>query len=128
MKKLLSLITLPLFLSACQENQVQLNGHAYKYELNGTPVLIAFDKNDNRYFGKVVNNYFGSYSQKDGNFTFYLAGSTMMMGPDKDMDSERQWFQLLNQVTAVEKTQTDLILKLEDGKTILLKRTNFPIE
>ncbi len=125
MKKLFLL--LPLFLlNACQNNTQSLNGTAYQFQFNETPILIAFDKNENRYYGKVVNNYFGNYTQTGNKITFQETGSTMMMGPEKDMKAEQKWFETLPQITSYSKTKNSLIFTLKDGSQIKLNKTTFP--
>ena len=126
MKKVLSLILLPILLTACQSKCVQIKGMAYQGKLNETPILIAFDKTNNHYFGKVVNNYFGTYTQDEDAISFLPGGSTMMMGPAQDMVQEQEWFKLLGQVTHIETTNNGLILKLQNGQTITLEKTNYP--
>ena len=126
MKKVLSLILLPILLTACQSKCVQIKGMAYQGKLNETPILIAFDKTNNHYFGKVVNNYFGTYTQDKDAISFSLGGSTMMMGSAKDMVQEQEWFKLLGQVTHIETTNNGLILKLQNGQSIALEKTKYP--
>ena len=126
MKKVLSLILLPILLTACQSKCVQVKGMAYQGKLQETPVLLAFDKTNNHYFGKVVNNYFGTYTQDENSISFLPGGSTMMMGPAQDMIQEQEWFQILGQVTNIETTENKLILKLQNGQTIALEKTNYP--
>ena len=126
MKKVLSLILLPILLTACQSKCIQVKGMAYQGKLQETPVLLAFDKTNNHYFGKVVNNYFGTYTQDENSISFLPGGSTMMMGPAQDMIQEQEWFQILGQVTNIETTENKLILKLQNGQTIALEKTNYP--
>ena len=126
MKKVLSLILLPILLTACQSKCIQVKGMAYQGKLQETPVLLAFDKTNNHYFGKVVNNYFGTYTQDENSISFLPGGSTMMMGPAQDMIQEQEWFQILGQVTNIETTENKLVLKLQNGQTIALEKTNYP--
>lgn len=117
---------LPLaFLTACQANGEKLNGTAYQYQLNNTPITIAFDKNENRYYGKVVNNYFGTYTTQSNEITFHPAGATMMMGPENEMKAEQEWFGLLSQITHFTKENNALIFTLKNGQVIKLQHTAF---
>ncbi|MBQ8251705.1 MAG: META domain-containing protein [Alphaproteobacteria bacterium] len=125
MKKLF--LFLPLFLlNACQNNAHSLNGTAYQFQLNETPILIAFDKNENRYYGKVVNNYFGNFTQTGNKITFQETGSTMMMGPEKAMKAEQEWFKTISQISSYSQSKNALIFTLKDGSQIKLNKTTFP--
>ena len=112
-----------LFLTACQANGEKLNGTTYQYQLNNTPITIAFDKDENRYYGKVVNNYFGTYTIQNNKITFHPVGATMMMGPENEMKAEQDWFHLLFQITHFTKEDNTLILTLKNGQTIKLEHT-----
>ncbi len=125
MKKLFLLSSIVL-LGACGEKNANLRGNAYQYTLNNVPIIIAFDKNENRYFGKVVNNYFGTYTQNGGELTLHLGGSTMMIGPANEMAVEQTWLETLPTVTKVTQTKTGIILTLKDGTKINLKKTAMP--
>lgn len=122
MKKLFLL--LPFFLlNACHSNSDTLRGNSYQFEINETPVLISFDKKDNRYYGKVVNNYFGSYSKDGNNITLHEGGATMMMGPKTKMLAEQEWFKLIPQISSFEQTQNGIIFTLKNGKKLTLQKT-----
>ena len=125
MKKLFLLLPFCL-LASCQSNCQSLNGNAYQFELDNTPVTIAFDEKENRYYGKVVNNYFGNYTKDNHKITLYAGGSTMMMGPKKAMAVEQKWFELLPQVVAYSQTENSLILTLENGTELKLNKTILP--
>ena len=123
MKKLLLLLPFYL-LSACQNNSHSLNGKAFQLQIDETPVLIAFDENENRYFGKIVNNYFGNYTKNGQQISFQPAGATMMMGPEKSMKAEQKWFETLPQITSYSQTKNSLIFTLKDGSQLKLNKTS----
>ena len=125
MKKLFLLLPFCL-LASCQNNPQSLNGNAYQFEIDNTPITIAFDENENQYYGKVVNNYFGNYTKNNNKITLHAGGSTMMMGPKNAMDAEQKWFELLPQIVAYSQTENFLILTLENGTELKLNKTNLP--
>ena len=125
MKKLFLLLPFCL-LASCQNNFQSLKGNAYQFELDNTPITIAFDEKENRYYGKVVNNYFGNYTNDSNKITLHAGGSTMMMGPKKAMAAEQKWFELLPQVIAYSQTNETLILTLENGTQLKLNKTILP--
>ncbi len=62
-----------------------------EYKLAANPkITIGFD-NGSVYGSSGVNRYTGSYKIKDGSITFGNLGSTMMMGPQEDMDNETKY-------------------------------------
>ena len=126
MKKLFLLLPFISLCSACAEESFNLKGTAYQYQLNNTPVLLAFDSSENRYYGKVVNNYFGTYNQNENNVTFSLGGSTMMMGPKNEMDDEQKWFKILPEISYIIPTDEGIELTLKNGQKLNMKKTAFP--
>ncbi len=125
MKKLFLLLPFCL-LASCQSNFQSLNKNTYQFELDNIPITISFDEKENRYYGKVVNNYFGNYIKDNNKITLHAGGSTMMMGPKKAMAVEQKWFELLPQIVAYSQTENSLILTLENGTELKLNKIILP--
>lgn len=123
MKKLLTLLLLTLGLTACGK-PVDIKGN--EYQLTNAPenaeITLAFSGDDNRYFGKVVNRYFGTYTIEGDKLTFGPTASTMMMGPEPLMKAEQQYFQELAMTQGFKATDTELTLTLAGNKTLVFKK------
>ena len=124
MKKLLTVLFLTLGLCACDNENFDIRGN--QYELIGTPtnsaITLIFSDTDNRYFGKAVNNYFGTYEIKENKLILSAPASTMMMGPEEAMQTEMKYFQDLHQVHSFKVTEDELIIMLTDGKQLTFKK------
>ena len=105
MKKIFAVLNLLLLLGACSTGAEENAGFVGKnYQMqdawNNTVITLGFAADEPRFYGSVVNNYFGNY-QTDGNkITFGDAGSTMMMGPREEMEAERNYLQVLPQISS----------------------------
>lgn len=123
MKKLLFMIIAALGLTACGK-PATIQGN--EYQLTNAPenaeITIAFSGTDNRYFGKVVNRYFGTYTIEGDKLTFGPTASTMMMGPEPLMKAEQQYFQELATVQGFKASENELTLTLADNKTLVFKK------
>ena len=73
---------------------------------------------DIRFYGKAVNNYFGSYEQKESSIKFSQVGSTMMAAPEPLMKAESAYFALLPTINSFSLKGKNLILSTQDGKKI----------
>ncbi len=120
MKKIFLSVIALLSLSACQSNPYALDNAVYHYQLNNTPITISFNADENRFAGKVVNNYFGTYEQKEDTVTLHPLGATMMMGPENAMRAEQEWMQLLLNVKTIQQTENGLVFTLKNGQRIML--------
>ncbi|MBO7244541.1 MAG: META domain-containing protein [Alphaproteobacteria bacterium] len=120
MKKTLLALTIALSLSACASNPYDLDSSVYYYQLNNTPITISFDSDANRFSGKVVNNYFGTYEQHENSVTLHPLGATMMMGPENAMQAEQEWMQILLHVKNIQQIDNHLIFTLSNGTKIRL--------
>ena len=121
MRKMLLNLGLMLSLMGCVATSVpSIKGK--EFSLNDANITLAFDKNENKFYGKAVNNYFGVYSLNGENIKLELQGSTMMMGAPEEMDEEVKYFNTLNKVTAY--TLTDKVLTLKGDKTELNFKEN----
>ncbi len=124
MKNFLFIITVLVGLVGCQKPQESIQG--YEYKLTGTPqdveITIAFSKTDNRFFGRALNRYFGTYQIKDHYMTLGPVGSTMMAGPQEIMKAESDYFKDLAEVQSYKATQGQLILVLKNKKELVFNK------
>lgn len=93
------------------------------FTLTDSPVVatLGFDAHENRFFGQVVNNYFGNYTASADTITFSTVGTTMMMGPRDEMDFERTYLDDLHQVQSYALQGDTLTLTLSDGRKLHFK-------
>lgn len=133
MKKILIAILMCLTVLGCKEEKIPVKTtptvKGVEYVLANTPnnatATITFSDKDNRYFGKVLNNYFGTYDMKeDGNLTLSGAASTMMAGPRDLMQLEQDYFIKLSKVIGYEVSGNTLTLHLSDGQELVYKKKN----
>lgn len=118
MKKILLTMVAALMLNACSESEpVSLNGKNFVLA-NDNAITLSFDAKENKYYGKVLNNYFGSYTIEKNNIKFGQAASTMMAGPEAEMKKEQTYFQDLSKVTTF--SLKDKVLELS-GNGVSLK-------
>lgn len=98
MKKLiLSVVLLSIFLTGCKAGNMEELLNKKEYKLAANPkITIGFD-NGSVFGSSGVNRYIGSYKIKDGSITFGNLGSTMMMGPQEDMDNETKFLASLKE-------------------------------
>lgn len=102
MKKLIfSSVLLSLFLLGCKAGNMEEMLNKKEYKLASNPkITIGFD-NGSVFGSSGVNRYIGSYTIKDGSIIFSNLGSTMMMGPQEDMDNETKYLAGLKESLAV---------------------------
>lgn len=102
MKKLIfSSVLLSLFLLGCKAGNMEEMLNKKEYKLASNPkITIGFD-NGSVFGSSGVNRYIGSYTIKDGSITFSNLGTTMMMGPQEDMDNETKYLAGLKESLAV---------------------------
>lgn len=105
-------------LTACgEEQQTTFKGFEYKMlnAPNNAEATLAFDPVENRFFGKVVNRYFGTYNIDGNNIKFGPAASTMMMGAPEQMEAEYELLKAFPEIKSFEFAGSKLIFTLEDG-------------
>ena len=102
MKKLIfSSVLLSIFLLGCKAGNMEEMLNKKEYKLASNPkITIGFD-NGSVFGSSGVNRYIGSYTIKDGSIIFSNLGSTMMMGPQEDMDNETKYLAGLKESLAV---------------------------
>lgn len=113
-----------LFIAGCSQSETQ-SFKGKKYQLlqaqNDVVVTLAFDAEKPSFYGKIVNNYFGSYSLKGSSLSLNLAGSTMMMGPTEEMEAEQNFLQILPRIKAYKFSGTTLVLITDNGQELGFK-------
>ena len=120
MNKICALFVAFLTLVGCSQESVDLKGKNFKTVDADTKLEITlnFDAKENRFYGKAVNNYFGSYEQKESSIKFSQVGSTMMAAPEPLMKAESAYFALLPTINSFSLKGKNLILSTQDGKKI----------
>ena len=114
-----------LALAACDGNSsdpAALRGKSYYVIENGTPVTIAFDANEMRVNGRVVNLYNGTYEVTGNKIKFGPLATTMMMGPENAMAAEREYLQFLDTVQSYDLNGERLVLKGADDREIVFQQ------
>jgi len=116
-----------LFLSlfavcACSRGE-PLSGKTFTLTDSPVAATLGFDAHENRFFGRVVNNYFGNYTASADTITFSTVGTTMMMSPRDEMDFERAYLNDLNQVRTYSLQDGTLTLTLENGDKLHFQAT-----
>ncbi len=123
MKKILVGAFMLMTVVACKP-KATIQGN--EYLLNGTPddveITLSFAPVENRFFGKAVNRYFGSYTIEGDRLKLGAVGSTMMMGPEEAMKAEHQYFQDLSHVDTFQVTPDTLTLTLSDNKKLTFRK------
>ncbi len=131
MKKIWALLMV-MFLAACSKPTFK----GYEYVLSPTAdnmaITLAFSEKDNRFYGKAVNNYFGTYEATGNQIKLNQVGATMMMGAPEEMAAERNYLTQLSEVRTYRIADNYLTLILENGKELLFekkgKATDTPAE
>lgn len=120
MKKILSALLVTLTVTACSKSEGTITGKTYAL-LPEKTITITFD--ENRFFGKALNNYFGEYKIEQNNLNLTVIGSTMMAGPEEEMKKETEYFQSLGKVKSytlknktLELTGEGVNLRYEEAK------------
>lgn len=120
MKKFLSLMGIIAALCSCSAEEASLKGNSYQLQdaENNAVVVLAFAEEEPRYYGVVVNRYFGTYETDGNKIKFGPAGSTMMMGPQGEMEVEQKFLQTLPEVAEYKLEGENLTLTTQDGRKL----------
>jgi heat shock protein HslJ len=110
MKKVFLSLAMMLSLLGCEETST-LNLKGKEFRLKDSNYTLLFDKEENKFYGKAVNNYFGVYVLDKNNIKLELQGSTMMMAPLDDMEKENKYFEDLKKISTYKLEQNTLSLK-----------------
>ena len=126
MDKLFCSVFAFLSLAACTAAD-DIKGNEYKLvkpPYAAQEITLGFAKDENRYFGQVLNYYFGNYSIGAKTIKFNAPASTKMAGPVEIMDAENEKVYLKDISGALEiKTEGDkLILKNKAGKEFVFEK------
>lgn len=122
--KYLTAIILSLFtLTGCGEQTFKGNTYTLTTSPENMPITISFDANENKYYGKAVNNYFGNYVQDKNHLKLIPAGTTMMMASPTEMQAETVYFKELEQVEKFKVADKYLVLILKNNKELLFQKT-----
>ncbi|MGN0929731.1 MAG: META domain-containing protein [Alphaproteobacteria bacterium] len=125
MKKIISTVFMATMLFACSKNE-KLNGNKYINKSdNNVQISLSFAENEDRLFGKVVNNYFTTYRIDGNKINYNGIASTMMMGPQDAMEVEQKYFGFMNgKPIEYEVKDAQLILKNTNGETMIFDKVD----
>lgn len=119
MKKIF--LSLVFFLLACSNAEgFKMGTYKMVNSPNDVPVTLSF-ADDGSLNAKVVNVIMGNYEIKDNNLTIIPGGTTMMMGPQKEMEAEQIFMQMLIAVNSYKTDGNRLELITEDGKSFIFE-------
>ncbi len=121
MKNILKLFTVLLFAVSCSSQQEPaFKGKNYQLlqPQNDVNVTLGFDKEQSKFYGKIVNNFFGSYKLDGQKINFGPVGSTMMMGAPEEMEAETNFLQILPKIESYSFNGNNLILKTNNGQEL----------
>lgn len=124
MKKYFAACLMLLAVAACSSKPEQsFKGKEYQLlqAQNDAVITLAFDDQELRYFGKIVNNYFGSYELDGKKIKFGPAASTMMMGPEDLMEAEQNFLQILPKIVSYHFVDDNLVLVTDNGQELAFK-------
>ncbi len=118
-----------LGLAACgynQQNPEVLRGTNFVAAADGTNITLSFAPDADRINGEVVNLYNAQYTVDGGKIAFGPIATTMMMGPENAMETEREYLQFLSTVDCYEYDIDDgkLTLKNPSGKEIVFQQVS----
>ncbi len=122
MKKFMSVLAFALLMCGCSE-KAGFIGKNYQLQnaQNGVKVTLAFAADEPRYYGAVVNRYFGTYELNGSKIKFGSAGATMMMGTEKEMEAERNFLGILPHIVSYKMVDKVLVLTTDNGQELGFK-------
>lgn len=88
---------------------------------NNAEIKLGFDTKEDRYFGKIVNNFFGGYELKGDKISFGPAGATMMMGPPDMMEVEMNFLQIMPKIVSYHFVDKTLVFVTDNGQELAFK-------
>lgn len=123
MKKIILCAVALLMVAGCfkKDNDSFMGQKYMAMGANETAITLAFSPDEPRVFGKVVNNYNGSYTVDGTSIKFGPMATTMMMGPQEAMEDEQSFHQFMSKVNGFKFDQKNLILSTEDGQTMIFE-------
>ena len=114
-------------MAACgqKEETANLRGGEYTTVQDGTKITLNFAADQDRAYGKIVNNYNAPYEISGSKIKFGPAAATMMMGIDENaMRVEREYFQFLGDVNSYKIAGNELLLQASGGKKMIFEKMN----
>ena len=122
-KHLLALILSTVALTGCHQPSIKGNVYTLSTSPQGMPITLAFDNVENKYYGKALNNYFGTYEINGNKITLNAGGMTQMAGASAEMEAEHAYFKDLSNVERFKIAEKYLILILKNDKELLFQKT-----
>ena len=119
--KILYILFLPFLLSACQPDP-SLKGHTYILQNTDLAITLSFDTHENKYSGKAVNKYFGTYTVNKNKIRFSAPQSSMYSGNEDDLMTEDTYLNDLPKTVFYTLTKDSLNLTLSDGRHLAFSR------
>ena len=119
----IGLVAALIFVGGCREEE-SVAGHTYVTEMEGLPITLAFDTHEERYYGKAVNRYFGTYRMAGNRIFLRYPSSTMWGGDSDDMATEEIYFTALTRVESFKLDHGELVLMQTGGGRIIFRQTN----
>ena len=118
-----------MVVSGCS-GQPAFKGKSYQLleAQNNAKVILEFAQDENRYFGSIVNRYFGTYELDGNKIKFGPAGVTMMMGPEDQMEAEQNYLQILPRIVSYKMSGSNLVLVTNNGQELGFKEIPHPEE
>lgn len=110
-----------LLLTGCRPESFKGNEYLLQ-ENDGVEITLAFAPAEERFFGKVVNRYFGTYQTQGNRLAFGAVASTLMMGTEEAMKAEQEHFANLAAVREYAAEKDRLILILSDGRRLIFRK------
>ena len=122
MKKIV--LGLFMLLAACStEQNADFKVGSYKLvdSLNNVPTTITFNA-DGKVNGKVVNYMMGTYTLgKNNSISVGPLATTMMMGPEEEMEAEQNFLQIMPKVKSYKMQGNYLVLVTDNGGELLFE-------
>ncbi len=124
MDKLFCSVFAFLSLAACTGAD-DIKGNEYiltKSPYAAEEITLGFAKDENRYFGQVLNYYFGNYTLGARSIKFNAPASTKMAGPTEVMDAENEYLRDITGSLEIKTQEDKLILKNKAGKEFVFEK------
>ena len=112
-----------LLLGACSQNETAaLKVGTYKLTntMHNAHTTLAFSE-DGRITGRVVNTIMGQYETKSDTITITPTGTTMMMGPQEEMEAEQNFIKALLLVKKYRMQGNHFVLILDNGGELVFE-------
>jgi len=89
-------------------------------------ITLGFAKDENRYFGQVLNYYFGNYTLGARTIKLNAPASTRMAGPEEIMKAENEYLRDITGSLEMKTEENKLILKNKAGKEFVFEKKAAP--